>query len=326
MVDRTNGNRREVRRRAAPLRRNALPRVLTAIVLVTGLALAAGSGASGHLQRSSAQPRWILFTGTPAGIGAEQVFRITLSGKGLRQLTRGNLPSEAPAFSPNAKRVAFARLGAGVFSMNLDGTRLRRLTTNGRDSLPAWSPDGRQIAFVRPFADGWRLYVMSASGAGEHRLRLAPAAGRPSWTAAGLVIPTAVGDLARVDPRSGRVLKLYGALIDASSGLTGTAVSPDLSTTTFVGPRPPTPGDKDCGENLPCPRFGLYLQDLRRHKAPRMLARDAGPATFSPDGKSLAFVARNRIFLRLLRNGTSRSVPTGKVNPTTSAPPAWQPG
>jgi Tol biopolymer transport system component len=311
MVDRTKGKR--------------VPLALAVIVVVVGLALAAVSAASGQLQRSTAPPRWIVFTAAPPEIGVEQIFRITLSGKSLKQLTRGASPAEAPAFSPNGKRIAFTRLGAGIFSMNLDGTGLRRLTTNGRDSFPAWSPDGKQIAFIRPFVDGWRVYVMSASGAGERRLRLAPSAGRPSWTPLGLVIPTAVGDLARIDPRSGRVQKLFGALIDASTGLTGAAVSPDLSTVTFVGPRPPTPGDKDCGEGVPCPRFALYIQDLRRHKGPRMLARDAGPATFSPDGRSLAYVAKNRIVLRLLANGTSRSVTTGKANPTTSSPPAWQP-
>ena len=100
--------------------------------------------------------------------------------------------------------------------MNLDGTGVRRLTTNGRDNFPAWSPDGKQIAFLRPFANGWRVYVMSASGTGERRLRLAPSAGRPSWTGRGLVIPTE-GDLARIDPGSGRVFKRFGATIDASS-------------------------------------------------------------------------------------------------------------
>jgi Tol biopolymer transport system component len=223
--------------------------------------------------------------------------------------------------SPNGKRVAFARIGGGIYSMNVDGTGLRRLTTNSRDAYPAWSPDGKKIAFIRASAKGWRIYVMSASGAGEHRLRLAPAAGRPSWTARGLVIPTE-GDLARIDPSTGRVQKLFGALIDATVGMTSAAVSPDLSTVTFVGPRPPDPGDKDCGEGIPCPHFGLYVESLRPLKAPRMLAKDAGPASFSPDGKTVTYVALNRIFTRALKSGASRSVKTGNVNPTTSAPPA----
>ena len=97
----------------------------------------------------------------------------------------------------------------------------------------------------------------------------------------------------------------YGATIDAVVGMNATAVSPDLSTITFVGAGPQDPGDKDCGEGVPCPRFALYIEDIRKHKAPRILARDAGPASFSNDGKRVAFVARNRIVFWVLANGKS---------------------
>jgi Tol biopolymer transport system component len=92
-----------------------------------------------------------------------------------------------------------------------------------------------------------------------------------------------------------------------------------------VGAAPQDPGDKDCGDGIPCPRFALYIEDIRKHKAPRILARDAGSASFSPDGKRLAFVARNRIVLWVLANGTSRTITTGKVIPTVATPPVWQP-
>jgi dipeptidyl aminopeptidase/acylaminoacyl peptidase len=300
--------------------------VLILAILAVGLTLAVVSTASGRQQRTGTQPQWILFTADPTGLGVEQIFRVTPSGKGLEQLTKGPDSSEAPAFSPNGKRIAFTRLGAGIFSMNLDGTGLRRLTSNGRDNSPTWSPDGKQIAFLRPAVDGWKLYVMSARGAGERRLRLAPSAGRPSWTAQGLVIPTQ-GDLAKVDPRTGRVQKLFGARIDATEGMDTTSVSPDLSTLTYVGSRPPDPGDKGCGEGVPCAVFGLYVENLSKHQRPRILARNTGPATFSPDGKSLAFVAQNhRILLRVLATGKSKFIPTGKrITPTTTSAPAWQP-
>ena len=63
-----------------------------------------------------------MFAAQPPGFGAQQIFRIKPSGSGLKQLTKGAYPSDAPAFSPDGKRIAFARLGAGIVSMNLDGS------------------------------------------------------------------------------------------------------------------------------------------------------------------------------------------------------------
>jgi Tol biopolymer transport system component len=104
-----------------------------------------------------------------------------------------------------------------------------------------------------------------------------------------------------------------------------TAVSPDFSTVTFEGPRPLDPHDTGCGEGVPCPTFALYVQNLRTHKEASILVRNGGPATFSPDGKRLVFVALNRLVLRVLANGASKSIKTGKLSPTTSTPPVWQP-
>jgi Tol biopolymer transport system component len=260
----------------------------------------------------------------PGQLGAEQIYRIASSGSGLKQLTKGAYPAEAPAFSPDGKQIAFARVGVGIFSMNVNGSGLHALTTNGRDSYPAWSPDGKQIAFIRPVGTAWKVFVMSASGAGERELRQSPPAGRPSWTSRGLMVPSN-GDLVKIDPKSGRVQKLFGAIIDASIGVDTTAISPDLSTISFVAPLPPDPGDTGCGDGVPCQRFALDVQDLRTHKAPRVLVRNGGPASFSPNGKSLAFVFQNRLVLQVLASGSSKSIKTGTLAPSTSAPPVWQP-
>jgi Tol biopolymer transport system component len=291
---------------------------IASIALAIMLAITAGTAGA------AAKAHWIVFSATPTGKTTAQLFRIQSTGEGLQQLTTGSYSSLAPSFAADGKRIVFARTGVGVLSMNLDGTGLRRLTTNGRDSYPAWSPDGRQIVFVRPFKDGWKVHVMSSSGAAERPLLKAPPSGRPSWTKGGLLIPSG-GDLLKIDPTTGHVLKYYGALIDAVWGLNSVAVSPDRSTITYVGARASEPGDLECGEG-PCQRFALYKESLlTKTKKPQRVVKDAGPATFSPDGKQLAFVSNGGLLLWSLAGNTSTAVSTGDAYPTISAPPAWQP-
>ena len=137
--------------------------VSVAFAVLLAIAAAATAGAS-------AERRWIVFSAAPAGQNIEQLFRIHPAGDGIQQITTGAYSSIAPAFSPHGKRIAFARLGVGILVVNVDGTGLRRLTTNGRDSFPTWSPDGGHIAFVRPYKAAWTVFAMSSSGAGERRL------------------------------------------------------------------------------------------------------------------------------------------------------------
>jgi len=296
------------------------PRMLriVSVAFVVVLAIAAAATAGTNDQR-----RWIVFSANPAGQHLEQLFRIHPAGDGLQQITTGGYSSVAPAFSPNGKRIAFARLGVGILTMNVDGTGLHRLTTNGRDSYPAWSPDGAHIAFVRPYKAEWRINTMSSTGAAERRLRQAPPSGRPSWTPGGLLIPSG-GDLLKIDPATGHVQKYYNAEIDAVWGMNSVALSPDRSMLTYVGARNAEPGDKECGEG-PCPRFALYKENvLKKPKTPQRVVKDAGPATFSPNGTQLAFVANGGLVLWSLAAGTSTTIPTGDATPTVSAPPAWQ--
>jgi len=287
-----------------------------AVAFVFAVASSAAAGAA-------TQPRWIIFSATSSGHINAQLYRIQASGEGLKQLTTGSYSSLAPNFSHDGKRIVFARAGVGILSMNVDGTGLRRLTTNGRDSYPTWSPDGKQIAFVRAFKTGWKLHVMSSAGAAEHAIPKAPPSGRPTWTAGGLVIPSG-GDLLKLDPITGHVLKYYGVTIDAVWGMNSVALSPNGTAITFVGARSPEPGDMECGEG-PCQRFALYKANTLKNKKPQRVMNDAGPATFSPNGSQLAFVSNNGLVIWSLASGKPTAISTGDAYPSVTAPPAWQP-
>jgi TolB protein len=290
--------------------------VLGVLVALSVAATQAGAGVS-------ATGRWIFFSAHPDGTGSAQLFRIQATGEGIQQITKGRLAATAPDFSPNGNRIAFVRLGSGIFTVKLDGSGLHRLTSGARDSYPVWSPDGKRIAFVRPYRIQWRLHVMSASGAKLLRLPQAPPAGRPTWAADGkaILIPAA-GDLVRVDSRSGKVLKYYGLTLDIQTAQTAT-LSPNRRMLAYVGPRVST-GPNDCGEG-PCPQYGLYLANVPKPHGARRIVNDTGPAGWSPDGKNLVFVSRGALNLWVVASKQKTAISTGANIATGDAAPAWQP-
>ncbi len=283
---------------------------------------ALGIAATQAVASSAATTRWIVFSAEPEGTGLPQLFRVQTTGEGIQQITTGVKPATQPAFSPDGKRIVFVRLGSGIFGANQDGTGLYRLTSGHRDNYPVWSRDGKRIAFLRPYRSQWRVYVMAASGSGQRRLPQAPPAGRPSWSAnsKSIFIPAAAS-MARVDARSGRVQKRFSVRLDPAISQAAT-VSPDARTFAFVGRRAPT-GPPDCGESH-CPAFALYVAPASTGR-PRRIANDTGPAGWSPDGKTLVFVARGSLTLAVVNSAKATRIETGPHVAAGDAPPAWQP-
>ena len=95
---------------------------------------------------------------------------------GKRELV-GDFPNMtfAPRFSPDGQRVVMS-LGtpdgsSSLYEMDLRTRQSRRLTqTNGIDTGPSYSPDGRQIVFESDREGSQQLYVMNADGSGVRRI------------------------------------------------------------------------------------------------------------------------------------------------------------
>jgi serine/threonine-protein kinase len=82
-------------------------------------------------------------------------------------------PFTAVATSPDGRRLAVGSgLGAGALGIwvkQLDRGPFSRLTFGGADRRPAWSPDGRMIAFVRDSGAGGNVFARNADGTGSDR-------------------------------------------------------------------------------------------------------------------------------------------------------------
>jgi Tol biopolymer transport system component len=81
----------------------------------------------------------------------------------------------------------------------------RRLTRSPASDLrPAWSPDGRKIAFLSSRDGNQEVYVMNADGSGQRRLTRNPAYdGGPAWYDGGSAWSPDARKIAFVSSRDG---------------------------------------------------------------------------------------------------------------------------
>jgi Tol biopolymer transport system component len=298
---------------------------IAAIVLGASLLTGGSSGAA-------SSPTWIVFAASPQhGTQPSQLFRITPTGEGLRQITTGIRAATEPAFSPDGRQVAFTRGLSGIFVIRANGTGLTRLTDGRDDRFPVWSPDGATIAFLRPPASSpskggpFKLFVMNANGRRQHALRLAPhPAGRPSWLPGGKsIVISSNGSFYEVSASNGRVKRHFGQTYDPSNGGPFWTLAPNGRTIAVIGPRR---GPEGC-QGVACEVSALYLVRFGATRQ-RWFADDAGLAGWSPDSRTLVFARSGTLSLQPAGGGPARVIAVGEPEenaPLGDAPPAWQP-
>jgi len=93
-------------------------------------------------------------------------------------------PTIQPAFPESAKGwIAFAD-GGSIWTVRPNGTERKRLTRKGNDTSPAWSRDGRHLAFVRQSPAGYgigAIHIIHADGTGD-RVLVAGQCWSPIWS------------------------------------------------------------------------------------------------------------------------------------------------
>jgi Tol biopolymer transport system component len=138
----------------------------TAALILAGSAAAAFPGANGK----------IAFAHQPGAAYEFDIFTMDPNGQNPTPLTSGPDVDLDPYYSGNGEKIAFSRWGSSsqqIWIMNHDGTEQTQLTdpSDATDVHPAFSPDGKRIAFERyDTSGGSQIWIMNADGSGQMQL------------------------------------------------------------------------------------------------------------------------------------------------------------
>jgi Tol biopolymer transport system component len=118
--------------------------------------------------------------------GRFHIYVVGVEGEGMRRLTDNTENDSEPAWSPDGSRIAFVRgfdaTGNGVFvqtcmdwsdiltvEVDAENPVEVNLTNGSRGTDPAWSPDGKRIAFASDREGSFDIYTMSSEDGREVR-------------------------------------------------------------------------------------------------------------------------------------------------------------
>ena len=225
-----------------------------------------------------------------------EIYVINADGTGLRPLTDGL----DPAWSPDGKRVAFARWGGqypGIYIVDEDGKNEAQVFGWPKAKAPVWSPDGSRLAITHPRGEDssgvpyWKLGVIRIADRHFTEILCWEHSFSPTWAPDGNVIAYDSDHGLHLTSEDGSVggqtydRDKYALIVDTNA--TSPAWSPDGTKIAYIyDERPPaeiylmTPD----GENI----TKLTDTDL-----PDRLASSVAPA-WSPDSTQIAFLTDRR--------------------------------
>jgi Tol biopolymer transport system component len=223
----------------------------------------------------------------------------------VRDVTAGTLSFEIRTYIGPGRDIAFtsftdeARLTPGIYVLTANGASTTLLTPQYA-SDPAWSPDGRQIAFTGRVGFSSAVFVMNADGSGLRALTdtsTLRSAAQPAWSPDGQKI--AFVALSH-DPNDLTLTREFNAVfvMNADGSAPTRVVFPDFSL---------------CGTGV---------------------CSGAQRPTWSPDGTRIAYAFRmvtlsrtalGALFIVNADGSGLRQLPTGDALTTFSSEPAWSP-
>ncbi|MDB5385859.1 MAG: periplasmic component of the Tol biopolymer transport system [Planctomycetaceae bacterium] len=154
-----------------------------------------------------------------------QLWLKNLESQKERRLTNRDTPEYDASWAPDGKRLVFCAVAQSPGQGNLDLctvgvedlTSRHLIGDNGKlshEESPAWSPDGKQIAFTSTRDGNQEIYVMDPSGQNIKRVTQDPGLdAHPTWTPDGkhlLFATNRWGDfeIAAIDPQGAQIQRL----------------------------------------------------------------------------------------------------------------------
>jgi TolB protein len=123
------------------------------------------------------------------------IYLINVDGSSFKRLTYSSRWNLSPAWSPDGKMLAFSSamwderekkfINSDIYTINVDGTNSRKLTISVADDyFPAWSPDGKVIAFTSTRRGNADIFVLNIKTIRAQQLTLNSPLDdeNPSWS------------------------------------------------------------------------------------------------------------------------------------------------
>jgi Tol biopolymer transport system component len=117
----------------------------------------------------STDRRWLAFDSDRGG--RQAIYRVSLEGGELEQLSGAEGDDFMPAWSPDGREIAYYGFRAGrrrLFVMPVDGGEpVPVVSDSGNQRFPDWSPDGRSLVFHSDHTGRFELFLVRRDAGGK---------------------------------------------------------------------------------------------------------------------------------------------------------------
>jgi TolB protein len=224
--------------------------------------------------------------GTIEARNVKEIYISDYDGQGQQRVTVGRTLNAFPAWSPDARSLAYVSWRRGqpnIFVSHIyDGTLDEFTKGAGENYLPAWSPDGTRVAFSSTRDGNTEIYVANKDGSNLRRLTNSPAIDTtPTWSPTG-------NEIAFVSDRSGSP-QIY---VMPADGLG----APQRLTAESYADKPtwsPAPFNEIAFESRTGARFDIKILDMSTRQVKQLTFGEGSneSPSFAPNGRHLAFMS-----------------------------------